>query len=85
MLGLALEAMKDGTGSNRLGPPSVIPELKLKVADDSCLAEASLADTTGKIKGKWNTKNLGLRLGADAVSASCSAALVAPLIAIIDR
>lgn len=34
---------------------------------------------------KWNTKNVGLRLGADAVSASCAAGLVAPLIAIIDQ
>ncbi|KAB5576409.1 hypothetical protein GE09DRAFT_1170047 [Coniochaeta sp. 2T2.1] len=34
---------------------------------------------------KWNTKNLGLRLGADAVSASCAAGMVAPIIAIIDQ
>ncbi len=33
----------------------------------------------------WNTKNLGLRLAADAVSAASAAALVAPIIAIIDR
>jgi hypothetical protein len=34
---------------------------------------------------KWNTKNLALRLGADLVSASSAAALVAPIISIIDR
>lgn len=32
-----------------------------------------------------NTMNLGLRLGADLMSASCAASMVAPLIAIIDR
>lgn len=34
---------------------------------------------------KWNTKNLALRLGADLVSACSAAALVAPIISIIDR
>lgn len=34
---------------------------------------------------KWNTKNLGLRLGADAVSGLAAAGLVAPLITIIDK
>ncbi|OTB13961.1 hypothetical protein K445DRAFT_368151 [Daldinia sp. EC12] len=33
----------------------------------------------------WNTKNLGLRLGADFTSAACAASMVAPLISIIDR
>jgi hypothetical protein len=46
-----------------------------------------LPNMTEKLKTKttWNTKNLGLRLGVDAVAASCSAGLVAPLIAIIDQ
>lgn len=34
---------------------------------------------------KWNTKNLALRLAADAISAASAAVLVAPLISIIDR
>ena len=34
---------------------------------------------------QWNTKNLGLRLGADLVSAASAAVLVAPIISIIDR
>ncbi|KAI1381830.1 hypothetical protein F4677DRAFT_399866 [Hypoxylon crocopeplum] len=33
----------------------------------------------------WNTKNLGLRLGADFTSAACAASIVAPLISLIDR
>ena len=36
-------------------------------------------------KRPWNTKNLGLRLGADAAAAASAAALVAPVISIIDR
>ena len=38
--------------------------------------------TTSK---KWNTKNLGLRLGADFLGAASAAVLVAPIISIIDR
>ncbi len=34
---------------------------------------------------KWNTENLALRLGADAVSAASAAVMVAPIISIIDR
>ncbi|KAK2605812.1 hypothetical protein QQS21_003766 [Conoideocrella luteorostrata] len=34
---------------------------------------------------KWNTKNLGWRLAADATSAACAGVLVAPVISIIDR
>ncbi|KAM0324924.1 hypothetical protein ACHAQA_007890 [Verticillium albo-atrum] len=33
----------------------------------------------------WNTKNLGLRLGSDLLSAASAAAMVAPVISIIDR
>ncbi|KAI5922549.1 hypothetical protein F4810DRAFT_256560 [Camillea tinctor] len=32
-----------------------------------------------------NTKNLGLRLGADVTSAACAASMVAPIVSIIDR
>ncbi|OAP60006.1 hypothetical protein AYL99_05008 [Fonsecaea erecta] len=34
---------------------------------------------------QWNTKNLGLRLGADVVSAASASALIAPIITVIDR
>ncbi|KAI0600075.1 hypothetical protein F4775DRAFT_547955 [Biscogniauxia sp. FL1348] len=34
---------------------------------------------------EWNTKNLGLRLGADLMSATCAASMVAPIVSIIDR
>ncbi|KAI8962339.1 hypothetical protein F5Y11DRAFT_323168 [Daldinia sp. FL1419] len=37
------------------------------------------------LQKRWNTKNLGLRLGADLTSAACAASMVAPLISIIDR
>jgi hypothetical protein len=37
------------------------------------------------LERRWNTKNLGLRLGSDAVSAASAGALVAPLISVIDR
>lgn len=34
---------------------------------------------------KWNTSNLGMRLGADAGSAASASILVAPIICVIDR
>ncbi|KAI0200027.1 hypothetical protein F4808DRAFT_174848 [Astrocystis sublimbata] len=57
-------------------------------SDTSVLTDAGPA--TGlpadrKPSQKWNTKNLGARLGADAVSAACAASMIAPLISIIDR
>ena len=33
----------------------------------------------------WNTRNLGLRLGADATSAATASMLVAPVICVIDQ
>jgi len=33
----------------------------------------------------WNTKNLGLRIGADAVAAGAAGVLVAPIITMIDK
>ncbi|OTB06294.1 hypothetical protein M426DRAFT_319035 [Hypoxylon sp. CI-4A] len=38
-----------------------------------------------KLHKQWNMNNLGLRLGADVVSAASAASMVAPIIAIIDR
>ncbi|KAI1394030.1 uncharacterized protein F4822DRAFT_386822 [Hypoxylon trugodes] len=40
---------------------------------------------SSKLQHKWNTKNLGLRFGADFTSAASAASMVAPLIAVIDR
>jgi hypothetical protein len=51
-------------------------------------ARAPLALAGKKVeeqKKQWNTKNLGLRLGSDALSAASAAALVAPIISIIDK
>lgn len=45
----------------------------------------SLSFSQSKPKERRNTKNLGLRLGADAASAVVAGALVAPIITIIDR
>jgi len=58
------------------------PDLKL---DPLAMASKTKTDMSTKLQQKWNTKNLGLRLGADLASASSAAALVAPVISIIDR
>jgi hypothetical protein len=38
-----------------------------------------------ELSQQWNTKNLGLRLGADIASAASAASMIAPVISIIDR
>ena len=43
------------------------------------------ASVDSKSERQWNTKNLGWRLGTDAISAASAAVLVAPVISIIDR
>ncbi|KAI0817737.1 hypothetical protein GGR55DRAFT_36537 [Xylaria sp. FL0064] len=48
-------------------------------------AKQQTVEMPSKLSQPWNTKNLGLRLGADAVSAACAASMIAPLISIIDR
>ncbi|KAK4152340.1 hypothetical protein C8A00DRAFT_34981 [Chaetomidium leptoderma] len=74
----------------------VAPQLHLNGVKPSHLATAASAaistpaSTTAPKTGsspaaKWNTKNLALRLGADIISAASAAALVAPIISIIDR
>ncbi|GAP92799.2 hypothetical protein SAMD00023353_9500080 [Rosellinia necatrix] len=47
--------------------------------------EQQAIEMPSKASRPWNTKNLGLRLGADAVSAACAASMIAPVISIIDR
>jgi hypothetical protein len=48
-------------------------------------SKPAIAVAKSKLKEKWNTKNLGLRLGADVASAAAAASMVAPLIAVIDQ
>jgi hypothetical protein len=69
--------MKDTSG----GSTTAAPELKVRTDD---IAEKRTVGTE-KLATKWNTKNLGLRLGVDAVAAACSGVLIAPIITIIDR
>lgn len=71
------------------------PQLKLDRLSPSSLATAaagqkidmaaSIPRPTATPRRRWNTKNLGWRLGADALSAGAAASMVAPLISIIDR
>ncbi|ORY65159.1 uncharacterized protein BCR38DRAFT_432030 [Pseudomassariella vexata] len=58
--------------------------LKPRIAVPSTQA-VEMPITKRQSASTWNTKNLGLRLATDFVSASVAASMVAPLIAIIDR
>ncbi|KAI1264091.1 hypothetical protein F5Y18DRAFT_83778 [Xylariaceae sp. FL1019] len=46
---------------------------------------SSEREPAASVSGKWNTKNLPLRLGADLASAASAASMIAPFISIIDR
>ncbi|KAI9859937.1 MAG: hypothetical protein M1824_003525 [Vezdaea acicularis] len=48
----------------------------------SALAKPELKEVMPK---RWNTNNLGLRFGSDALSAACAAGGVVPIITLIDR
>lgn len=70
--------------------PTPAPQLKLAdaVRPPIPMPGKSTVDLPAKAlkpKSGWNTKNLGLRLGADLVSAATAASLVAPVISIVDR
>ncbi|KAF5123445.1 putative membrane protein [Metarhizium anisopliae] len=58
----------------------------MKVTNESELATATpTLERATESTQRWNTKNLGWRLAADAAGAACAGVLVAPVISIIDR
>ncbi|KAJ8116996.1 hypothetical protein OPT61_g1723 [Boeremia exigua] len=63
--------------------------LKEPLSKPSILSPATAMTTTMKdtkdAATKWNTHNLGLRLGSDALAAGAAGALVAPIITMIDK
>lgn len=75
--------------------PASAPELTLGATPSPTAApttkalpmptKEAMSTSTSKLQQRWNTKNLGLRLGSDFVSAACAASMVAPVISIIDR
>ncbi|KAI0843246.1 hypothetical protein F5Y06DRAFT_257262 [Hypoxylon sp. FL0890] len=72
--------MKHGTSiEKQLGAPAP-PTSPIPIPSKDVVEMPS-----AKLQQQWNTKNLGLRLGADFTSAASAASMVAPLIAIIDR
>jgi hypothetical protein len=75
--------MKDGD-LDTIPPVAAAPELKLAPPSPLAVAAGTKLDMAPKLE-TWNTKNVGLRLCADAVSAASAAVLVAPLVSIIDR
>lgn len=66
-------------------PPTPTPAPKLNLAPMPSTSTVGLPAKTLKSKSEWNTKNLGMRLGADFVSAATAASMVAPVISIVDR
>jgi hypothetical protein len=68
-----------------LATSPVTPNLKAPVGLAVTKRVDEMQQPQEQTKKAWNTKNLGLRLGADAAGAASAAALVAPVISIIDR
>jgi hypothetical protein len=71
-----------GSNVEKLIPPA--PNLKLDPRPPLPLPNPKIA-MAGKLPQKWNTKGLGLRVGADVVSAASASVLVAPVVMVIDR
>ncbi|KAI0390527.1 hypothetical protein F5Y17DRAFT_55600 [Xylariaceae sp. FL0594] len=82
--GLPLEIKPPVTVPIRAAVPMPVPA---PVAPDASSTVAASKESKQVIDmpRKWNTKNLGCRLGADLTSAACAASMIAPLISIIDR
>lgn len=59
--------------------------LDLRAAQVVAMPVQPTAEVKAQLKKTMNTKNLGSRIAADFASAACAAALVAPLISVIDR
>src|SRR5213080_4398904 len=78
-----MQATMTNSGINKPdhSPPSPHnkPELKMAEMDKVVLSIDHSKDSS------WNTKHIGLRMGADAVSAASAAVLVAPFITMIDK
>ncbi|KAF9874648.1 hypothetical protein CkaCkLH20_07785 [Colletotrichum karsti] len=69
-----------------LAPAPVAPDLTIKPPNPLALATSKKVEMEAKMREtKWNTTNLGMRLGADFISAACAGTLVAPIVSIIDR
>ena len=64
---------------------AVTPQLQLEKPPPKLPIPTPKIDMVAKLERKWNTKNLGLRLGVDAVAAASAAALIAPVVSIIDK
>jgi len=60
-------------------PAGLLPAPQLQLPS---VREATIGS---KKNVQWNTANLGFRLGVDAISAASAAALIAPIITVIDR
>lgn len=70
--------MKTGdSASQSLAPVAVMPSIAMPPSPST--------QTQTQTQHRWNTKNLVRRIGADAASAACAGALIAPIITVIDR
>lgn len=58
---------------------------KLLAQAEKFVVPGAVTSPTQETGSKWNTTNLGLRLGADAASAATASVLVAPVICVIDQ
>ncbi|TFB00348.1 hypothetical protein CCMA1212_007673 [Trichoderma ghanense] len=68
-----------------LSPSTITTSLTLDTHRLSHTIAATPSITQTQTHSKWNTEKLASRLAADATSASCAGALIAPIITIIDR
>jgi hypothetical protein len=84
--GVVKEAVLDaGTIPKPKIPLPISTSSKTKDMPDTTAISKDTMDTSAVTKRDWNTSKLGLRVGADALSAGAAGALVAPIITMIDK
>lgn len=74
--------MKERGGAVGEATPSQAEALAWKAPVPKAIPGRSASESQAKA---WNTRNLGLRIGTDALAAASAGVLVAPIITIIDR
>ncbi|KAL7897641.1 hypothetical protein HDV63DRAFT_50498 [Trichoderma sp. SZMC 28014] len=65
--------------------PPLAPAIAIMPTTDLSVGTMTSPQSQSQPKPRWNSKNLSWRIGADASSAACAGALIAPIITIIDR
>ena len=78
------QAASPGKDESQKVPAAPVIDTKLDV--EGAMSKVGLKKKENETKdGKWNTSNLGSRLGVDLMCAAAAGGLVAPIVTVIDK